>query len=162
MKSETLKSKGGFFTINLVVNGASREVKVKTNERLIETLRAMGYKGVKKGCDTGDCGSCTILLDGKAVLSCLMLSAQVHGRKITTIEGLGTPSNPHPIQQAFVQAGAVQCGFCTPGMVLAAKDLLDENPSPDEEEIRRALDGCLCRCTGYVKQIEAVKLAAKK
>ena len=157
-----LKAVDGQMSIRLHVNGQERAWKVGPGEYLLDVLRREGYKGAKKGCDNGDCGTCTILLDGKPALSCMMFAAQAHGRRITTIEGLGTPDQPHPIQQAFVEAGAVQCGFCIPGMVLATKALLDENPDPDEKAVRRALDGNLCRCTGYVKQVEAALLAAKK
>ena len=128
---------------------------------LLELLRGLGYKGAKKGCGAGDCGACTVLLDGKAVSSCIIMAGQCHGREITTIEGLGSPRDPHPIQRAFVEVGAVQCGYCTPAMVLATKALLDEKPSPSDEEIKEALDGVKCRCTGYVKQLDAVRLAVK-
>jgi len=157
-----LKAVDGQMSIRLHVNGQERAWKVGPGEYLLDVLRREGYKGAKKGCDNGDCGTCTILLEGRPVLACMMFAAQAHGRRITTIEGLGTPDQPHPIQQAFVEAGAVQCGFCIPGMVLATKALLDENPDPDEKAVRRALDGNLCRCTGYVKQVEAALLAAKK
>ncbi|MDD5629270.1 MAG: (2Fe-2S)-binding protein [Elusimicrobia bacterium] len=158
----TLTAEKGELEIRVEINGRPRCLRVAPGEYLLDALRREGYKGVKKGCDNGDCGTCTVLLDGKPVLSCMMFAAQAHGRKVTTIEGLGTPSQPHPIQQAFVEAGAVQCGFCIPGMVLATKALLDENPDPDEAAVRRALDGNLCRCTGYVKQVEAALLAARK
>ena len=138
----------GMFEITLTVNG--------------EALRSYGWKGTKKGCDTGDCGSCTVIFNGKPVLGCMMPAVSAHGGNITTIEGLGTVRNPHPIQQAFVEAGAVQCGFCIPGMILSTKALLDKNPEPTEAEIRKALDGNLCRCTGYVTQINAVNIAARK
>ena len=157
-----LKAVDGQMSIRLHVNGQERAWKVGPGEYLLDVLRREGYKGAKKGCDNGDCGTCTILLEGRPVLACMMFAAQAHGRRITTIEGLGTPDQPHPIQQAFVEAGAVQCGFCIPGMVLATKALLDENPDPDEKAVRLALDGNLCRCTGYVKQVEAALLAAKK
>ena len=157
-----LKAVDGWMDIVVNLNGRDTALRVGAGEILLDALRREGLKGVKKGCDNGDCGTCTILLDGKPALSCLLFAAQVHGRKVLTIEGLGSPVDPHPLQRAFVEAGAVQCGFCIPGMVLASKALLDENPDPDEGEIRRALDGNLCRCTGYVKQVEAVKLAARK
>lgn len=159
--SETLNVKDGFFTVKVVINEEEKEWKVRPQDYLLDVLRREGYKGAKRGCETGDCGSCTVLIDGTPALSCLILAVQAHGRKITTIEGVGSPSDPHPIQTAFVEAGAVQCGFCIPGMILSAKALLDGNPDPDELQIRRAIDGNLCRCTGYVKQVEAVKLAAK-
>ncbi len=157
-----LKAVDGVIAITVNINGRDQALKVVSGEYLLDTLRREGYKGVKKGCDNGDCGTCTVLLDGRPVLACMMFAAQAHGRRVLTIEGLGTPDRPHPIQQAFVESGAVQCGFCIPGMVLATKALLDENPDPDEPAARRALDGNLCRCTGYVKQIEAVLLAAKR
>ncbi len=157
-----LKAVDGQISIRFRINGQERAWKVGPGEYLLDALRREGYKGAKKGCDNGDCGTCTILVDGKPALACMMFAAQAHGRRITTIEGLGTPDQPHPIQQAFVEAGAVQCGFCIPGMVLATKALLDEDPDPDEKAVRRALDGNLCRCTGYVKQVEAALLAAKK
>ena len=158
----TLTAEKGIVEIQVNINGKDRGLRVAPGEYLLDALRREGYKGVKKGCDNGDCGTCTVLLDGKPVLSCMMFAAQAHGRKVMTIEGLGTTDKPHPIQQAFVETGAVQCGFCIPGMVLATKALLDENPDPDETAVRRALDGNLCRCTGYVKQVEAALLAAKK
>ena len=157
-----LKAVDGVIAITVNINGRDQALKVVSGEYLLDTLRREGYKGVKKGCDNGDCGTCTVLLDGKPVLACMMFAAQAHRRALLTIEGLGTPDKPHPIQQAFVETGAVQCGFCIPGMVLATKALLDENPDPDEPAVRRALDGNLCRCTGYVKQVEAALLAAKR
>jgi len=157
-----LKAKDGRIAITVNINGREQAWTVAPGEYLLDVLRREGYKGVKKGCDNGDCGTCTVLLDGKPVLACMMFAAQAHRRALLTIEGLGTPDKPHPIQQAFVETGAVQCGFCIPGMVLATKALLDENPDPDEPAVRRALDGNLCRCTGYVKQVEAALLAAKR
>jgi putative selenate reductase molybdopterin-binding subunit len=135
--------------INLTVNGVQKTVEIKAGETLLDLLRRNGYKSVKRGCNEGHCGSCTVLIDGKA-----------HNRKITTIEGIGTSEKPHPLQKHFVEKGAVQCGFCIPGMILSAKALLEENPSPSEEEIKEGLDGNWCRCTGYVKQVEAVQAAA--
>ena len=128
----------------------------------LDVLREHGHDEVKRGCDTGDCGACTVLVDGVARSSCTMMAAQAMGREITTIKGLGDALNPHPLQEAWVEVGAVQCGFCTPGMVLSAKALLDENPLPTEAEIKDALSGNLCRCTGYVKPIEAVKLVVNR
>lgn len=122
----------------------------------------LGLMGTKKGCGTNDCGACKVIVDGKAVNSCVLVAKNLIGKDILTIEGLSDGIHPHPIQQAFVDAGAVQCGFCTPGMVLCAKALLDVNPDPSEEEIRLALEHNLCRCTGYVKIVEAVQLAAKR
>lgn len=148
--------------ITMTVNGNRIEVGVGDEETLLETLRQrLGLTGTKQGCDLGDCGSCTVLLDGKPVLSCLTLAADAQGREIVTIEGLSQGEELHPVQRAFHEAGAVQCGFCTPGMVLTAKALLDVNPTPDRETIRGALSGNLCRCTGYVKIVNAVENAAK-
>jgi putative selenate reductase molybdopterin-binding subunit len=142
--------------ITLEINGEARSFSVAVGETLLETLRRNGYLGVKHGCEDGSCGMCTVLIDGHAVHSCVMLAVQASGRQITTIESLGTREQLHPLQAAFVEAGAVQCGYCTPGMILAAKALLDENPHPTEAEVREALSGVLCRCTGYVKPVEAV------
>jgi len=142
------------------VNGKVHELDVPPDEILLDTLRALGYKGVKRGCETGTCGTCAVLLDGVPHYSCMLLTAAMDGHKVTTIEGLGTPSNPHPIVQAMAEEGGVQCGYCTPGIVLSAKALLDENPHPTEAEVREALDGHLCRCTGYVKKVKAVLKAA--
>jgi aerobic-type carbon monoxide dehydrogenase small subunit (CoxS/CutS family) len=144
------------------INGEEKKLAFEPYEKLLHVLRREGYYGVKDGCSTGDCGSCTVLVDGKPVKSCLMFAAQAKGKEIITIEGLGSEDKPHLIQQAFSDAGAVQCGFCTPAMVLSAKALIDSNPDPSEEEVRRALDGVLCRCTGYMKILDAVKLAAKR
>jgi carbon-monoxide dehydrogenase small subunit len=146
----------------MTVNGNTIEVGVGDEETLLETLRQrLGLTGTKQGCDLGDCGSCTVLLDGQPVLSCLTLAANADGREIMTIEGLAHGEELHPIQRAFHEAGAVQCGFCTPGMVLTAKALLDTKPNPDRATIRGALSGNLCRCTGYVKIVDAVENAAK-
>jgi len=164
MKQEEIlqADENGMFEITLTVNGEAGQMLVSRTETLLEVLRHYGWKGTKKGCDTGDCGACTVLFNEKPVLGCMMPAVSAHGGNITTIEGLGTVHNPHPIQEAFVESGAVQCGFCIPGMILSTKHLLDEIPNPTEEEIRKALDGNLCRCTGYVTQVKAVKLAAKK
>lgn len=148
--------------IKLKINHEEKRIRIRPGENLLEVLRREGYKGVKKGCGRGECGACTVLLDGKPVNSCLVLAADAEGREILTIEGLGTPADPHPLQKAFVKAGAVQCGYCTPGMILSAKALLDENPAPSDEEIKKALDGNYCRCTGYVKIIDAVRSASKR
>ncbi|MEI6824613.1 MAG: (2Fe-2S)-binding protein [Desulfuromonadales bacterium] len=148
--------------VNMTVNGNHIELGVGDEETLLETLRQrLGLTGTKQGCDLGDCGSCTVLLDGQPVLSCLTLAADADGHEITTIEGLAHGGELHPIQRAFHEAGAVQCGFCTPGMVLTAKALLDTHPHPDRTTIRGALSGNLCRCTGYVKIVNAVENAAK-
>ncbi len=148
--------------ITCKINNVEKRLVFEPHERLLDVLRREGYYGVKDGCRTGDCGACTIIVDGRAVKSCLMFAAQAKDKEILTIEGIGTEENPHPLQQAFVETGAVQCGFCTPGMILSAKALLDKNLKPTEDEIREAIDGNLCRCTGYVKIIEAIKLAAER
>lgn len=146
--------------IELIVNGKRHELFVEPWKTLLEVLREdLGLTGAKRGCDDGNCGACTVILDGKAIKSCLMLAPQANGKEILTIEGLGTPENLHPLQQAFLDHFAVQCGFCTPGMILAAKALLDENPEVSEEDIREGLHGNICRCTGYVKIVEAVEAA---
>jgi carbon-monoxide dehydrogenase small subunit len=148
--------------IRLTVNDRDYEVAVEPNTTLVDLLRIhLGLTGTKKGCDLGDCGACTVLLDGKAVNSCLVLAVQAGGRTVQTIEGLETAHSLHPLQQAFIEKGAIQCGFCSSGMILSAKELLERTPSPDEPEIRRAISGNLCRCTGYQKIIEAIKDAAR-
>ncbi|UCG02924.1 MAG: (2Fe-2S)-binding protein [Candidatus Heimdallarchaeota archaeon] len=146
--------------INLTINGKAKTFTIKPDELLIDVLRKEGYKGVKRGCDEGTCGACTIILNGRAVKSCILFAAQAHEGSITTIEGIGTRDHPHPIQQAFVDEGVVQCGFCIPGLIISAKTLLDQNPAPTKEEVKKALDGNLCRCTGYSGQIKAVLDAA--
>lgn len=149
--------------VELKVNGRLYEVFVEPWKILSEVLREeLGLTGVKVACNTGNCGSCTVLVGGKAVKSCLMFASQAKGKEIITIEGLATGEMLHPLQQAFIEHFAVQCGYCTPGMILAAKALLDENPDPTEEEVQKVLSGNLCRCTGYVKIIEAVLAAAEK
>jgi len=149
--------------INLRINGEPRELAVEPNWTLLETVReALGYTGSKEGCGTGDCGACSMIVDGRLITSCLMLAPQADGRTIVSIEGLATNGNLHPAQQAFIDAGGVQCGFCTPGMVMAAAALLDHNPRPTFEEIRNGLAGNLCRCTGYTKIFQAVELAAQR
>jgi carbon-monoxide dehydrogenase small subunit len=149
--------------IRLIVNGQPYEVAVKPSDSLLHVLRdKLGLKGTKNGCNVGDCGACTVLIDGKPVRSCLMLAVKARGKEITTIEGLADANGAlHPLQKAFVEHGAIQCGFCTPGMILTAKALLDENPQPSEEEIRNSMAGNLCRCTGYTKIIEAIKATAR-
>lgn len=147
--------------IELDVNGRHIELEVAPGATLLESLRAGGYTSVKNGCANGDCGACAVLLDGRAVASCLMFAAQAQGREVTTVEGLaGAAEAKHPLQQTLLDAGGVQCGFCIPGMIIAAADLLAVNPSPTRSEIARYLVGNLCRCTGYVKQIDAVEMAA--
>jgi carbon-monoxide dehydrogenase small subunit len=149
-------------TIRLRVNAGDYELEVPPNKTLLEALREdLGLTGVKEGCQDGTCGSCTVILDGKAVRSCLILAAEAEGKDILTIEGLSTDGDLHPIQEAFVNYGGVQCGFCTPGMILTAKAFLDTNPSPSEEEVRRAISGNLCRCTGYVKIVKSIMAATK-
>jgi aerobic carbon-monoxide dehydrogenase small subunit len=147
--------------IRLSVNDRAYELAVEPNTTLVDLLRyQLGLTGTKKGCDLGDCGACTVLMDGKAVNSCLVLAVQANGRTVQTIEGLETAEGLHPLQQAFIEKGAIQCGFCSSGMILAAKELLNRTPHPQEAEIRRAISGNLCRCTGYQKIIEAIKDAA--
>lgn len=148
--------------MRITVNGEVHELWVEPYRVLVDILREeIGLTGTKKGCGTGDCGSCTILLDGKAVKSCLILAVEADGGEILTIEGLREGEKLHPLQQAFIQCGAIQCGFCTPGMILAAKALLDRCPHPTEEEAKIAVSGNLCRCTGYVKIIEAILKASQ-
>ena len=148
--------------ITLNVNGKEYELAVAPNRTLTQTLRDdLGLLGTKEGCGVGDCGACTVIMDGKPVNSCLILAVQAAGSELTTIEGVAGAQGLHPIQKAFEALGAIQCGFCTPGMVLSAKSLLDGNPEPTEREIRQALSGNLCRCTGYQKIVEAVEQAAK-
>jgi len=147
--------------ITLVVNGESQELAVEPWWTLLEVLREeLGLTGTKKGCDRGDCGACTVLLDGKPVTSCMMLAVQASGRDIVTIEGLAKPGHLHPVQQAFVDYGAIQCGFCSPGMILAAVALLNETSHPTEADVRQAIAGNLCRCTGYSKIVQAVLSAS--
>ncbi len=146
--------------ISLTVNGRTQVLVAPAHRTLLEALRDAGYYDVKRGCEKGDCGACAVLVDGVAVDSCLTLACTAEGREVTTLTGLGSREAPHPLQQTFMDSGAVQCGYCTPGMIIAAKDLLDRNPDPDEAEIRQALSGNLCRCTGYGKIFEAVKQAA--
>ena len=148
--------------ITCKINNVEKRLVFEPHEKLLDVLRREGYYGVKFGCGNGDCGACTILVNGKAVKSCIMFAAQAKDKEITTIEGLSTHENPHPVQKAFVDAGAVQCGYCTPGMIISAKALLDRNPRPTEDEIKEALEGNLCRCTGYVKIIGAVELASQR
>jgi aerobic carbon-monoxide dehydrogenase small subunit len=149
--------------IELDVNGVRRDADVWGGESLLFTLRErLGLPGSKNACEQGECGSCSVLLDGVLVCSCLVLSAQADGHDVVTVEGLGTEEALHPVQRAFVEAGAVQCGFCTPGLVVAAVDLLARSPAPSEDEIREALSGNICRCTGYQRIVEAVQLASER
>jgi len=144
------------------VNGAVRQWTIAPGDLLLDVLRREGYFGVKRGCEKGECGACTVLLDGKPVNSCLVFAAQAEGCEILTIEGLSEGDALHPLQEAFLDHGAVQCGFCSPGMILAAKALLDRQPHPTEEQVRAALAGNYCRCTGYCKPVEAVLAVAGK
>jgi carbon-monoxide dehydrogenase small subunit len=149
--------------VTLTINNKEHELAVRPNQTLVEVLRyELGLTGTKQGCGVGDCGTCTVIMDGKPVNSCLVLAVQAHGKRILTIEGLDTDLGLHPIQQAFVEHGAIQCGFCTPGMILSTKSLLDKRPKPTETEIRTAISGNLCRCTGYQKIVEAIKDVSEK
>ena len=146
--------------VSFILNGERKEAEVSPKMTLLELLReVLGLTGTKEGCGEGECGACTVLLDGRPVYSCLLLAAQVDGREVETIEGVGTEEEPHPLQRAFVKKGAVQCGFCTPGMIMTAKALLEENPEATRSEIREAIAGNLCRCTGYWQIIEAIEAA---
>lgn len=145
--------------IKFIINKKPKELSVKSNELLLNVIRKdLGLTGTKYGCGTGECGACTVLVDGEPVLSCLTLAVAVNGKEITTIEGI-VGDELHPVQKAFLEHGAIQCGFCTPGMILMAKALLDENPSPTEEEIKEFIKGNLCRCTGYTNIVKAIKEA---
>ncbi len=147
--------------IHITINEEDHDLLVNPNITLLDFIRyELGLTGTKEGCDEGDCGACTVIMDGKVVTSCLVLAVEADGSRITTIEGVQTGKDLHPIQQAFVDSGAVQCGFCTPGMVLTTKALLDENPDPSEADIKHYLEGNLCRCTGYTKIVEAVHRVA--
>jgi len=144
--------------LSLNVNGNSYEVAINPWQTLLDVLRdELRLIGTKKGCGIGTCGVCTVIIDGKAILSCLTLAVECEGYSITTIEGISTSESLHPVQKSFIENGAVQCGYCTPGIVMTAKALLDENPSPDDDEIKDALSGTFCRCTGHIKIMEAVK-----
>jgi aerobic-type carbon monoxide dehydrogenase small subunit (CoxS/CutS family) len=165
MPSDDLRAPGApsgpTLILELTINGTPQTLQVDPAEVALDTLRRAGYASVKRGCDEGDCGSCSILVDGRLMRACLLYAGQLHRRAVTTVEGLGTARDPHPIQRSFVEAGAVQCGYCTPGMILATHALLQEHPDPSEDEIRQGLDGNLCRCTGYVKILDGVRLAAQ-
>lgn len=148
--------------IQLTVNGKEYSLTIDEDKRLIDVLREdLGLIGVKEGCSEGECGACTVIMDGKTVNSCLVMGFQANGKSIITIEGLEKDGKLDPVQQAFIDVGAVQCGFCIPGMILSARALLDKNPDPTEEEIREGISGNLCRCTGYNKIVEAVHLARR-
>ena len=149
--------------LKFTVNGKDHALVVESHERLLDVLRdRLGLKGTKEGCSTGDCGICAVLMDGKLVNSCLIFAFQARNKKIVTIEGIGTETNLHPLQKAFIKWNASQCGYCIPAMILASKDLLDKNPTPTDDEIKKATRGILCRCTGYLKIVEAVKTAAQE
>ncbi|ATW27674.1 (2Fe-2S)-binding protein [Candidatus Formimonas warabiya] len=144
--------------ISFTINGNLKEVEIPPEMRLLDVIRdVLGLTGTKEGCGEGECGACTVLIDGKPIDSCLVLVGQVQGKAITTIEGINNGRELHPLQRAFIDQGAIQCGYCTPGMILSAKALLDSNPNPSEEEIRRGMSGNLCRCTGYKKIVEAIQ-----
>jgi aerobic-type carbon monoxide dehydrogenase small subunit (CoxS/CutS family) len=149
------------YLIEIAVNGQRRKVEVTARETLLDVLRnRLGATEVKNGCGKGDCGSCAVILDGRAVNSCLTLALQADGKEVITLKGIGTEENPHPLQKSFVEHGAIQCGFCTAGMIVSAKAFLDQKQRPSSDEIREAISGNLCRCTGYKKIIEAVQDAA--
>ncbi len=151
------------YHISLDINGKRYSSNVSPTMTLLEFLReSIGFKGTKQGCDSGHCGACTILLDDMAINSCMLLAIQADGKKVVTIEGLNEGEELHPIQKAFIEEDAIQCGFCTPGMIMSTKGLLDKNPNPTDFEIKEALSGNLCRCTGYTKIIRAVKNASNK
>lgn len=151
------------YPLTLKVNDEVYQLEVRPNRTLLDVIREeCGLTGTKQGCGNGECGACTVLLDGEPVNSCLVLALQANGKNVTTIEGLSQRGKLHPIQEAFIARGAVQCGFCTPGMVLSVKALLDKNPNPQEPEIRQALTGNFCRCTGYQKIVEAVQSLANR
>jgi carbon-monoxide dehydrogenase small subunit len=149
--------------IKIRVNDRAFDVETSAGETLLDLLRRLGFKSVKHGCDTGNCGACTVLLDGRAVASCLILAPQANGSTITTVEGLAICGKElHPVQEAFIETGAPQCGFCTPGMIMTAVGLLSENPDPTRDEIRQGIAGNICRCSGYVKVVDAIESAARK
>ena len=148
--------------LNLIVNGDLYRLHVESRVTLLEVLRdELGLMGTKEGCGLGECGACTVIMDGKAVNSCLVLATEADGKQVTTIEGLADGDRLHPIQQAFVEHGGLQCGFCTSGMIMSTKALLDENPEPTDDEIKKAIAGNLCRCTGYTKIFDSIKAAAR-
>ena len=147
--------------LSLTVNETNYEVAVTPWQTLLDVLRDdLGLIGTKRGCGVGTCGVCTVIIDGKAILSCLTLAVECEGLSITTIEGISSPDSLHPIQKSFIENGAIQCGFCTPGIIMTSKALLDENPNPNDHEIKEALAGTFCRCTGHIKIMEAVKKVA--
>ncbi len=150
--------------IKFVINGDEKELEIEPNLTLLEILRGhLGLTGTKKGCGIGECGACTVLLDGRPVYSCLILGPKVDRKEIITIEGIGKKDGVlHPLQEAFINYGAIQCGYCTPGMIMAAKGLLDENSHPSVDEIKEAISGCLCRCTGYLQIVDAIEACGEK
>src|SRR6266478_1780277 len=149
--------------LSLTVNGEAHDVLVPVHKTLLEVLREdLGLTGTKHGCELGECGTCTVLVDGRSILSCLMLGLDAEGREVTTIEGMAKEGRLHPLQDTFADLGAAQCGYCTPGFLLAARELVEKNSKPTRDEIREALSGNLCRCTGYIKIYEAVELAAAR
>jgi len=151
------------YLLEINVNGEWKKAEVAPDETLLYVLRErFGHTEVKEGCGKGDCGACAVLLDGNAVNACLTFALQAHGQKVVTVKGIGTPKKPHPLQESFVKHGAIQCGFCTAGMIVSAKALLDENHRPTREEVKKAISGNLCRCTGYKKIVEAIEEASKK
>jgi len=151
------------YSIELTVNGELKKTEVCAGETLLHALRErLGHTEVREGCGKGDCGACAVLLNGKAVNACLTLALQADGQEVVTIQGIGTPEKPHPLQTSFVKHGAIQCGFCTAGMIVSAKALLDRNPHPTKQEIKEGISGNLCRCTGYKKIVEAIFSVAEK
>jgi len=149
-------------TIHFILNGQPVKVEAMPSDMLLDVLRGtLHLTGTKKGCGKGECGACTVIMNGRAVNSCMVPVAKADGARIDTIDGLGDPDHLHPLQEAFIEAGAIQCGFCTPGMIMAAKALLDENPDPSDDEIKEAIAGNYCRCTGYTKIIKAIHIAAR-
>jgi carbon-monoxide dehydrogenase small subunit len=149
--------------IKLKVNGREYELEVSSSTTLLELIRErLGLTGTKEGCSVGECGACTVIIDGKSVNACLVLALEAEGSEITTIEGLSDGEKLHPLQQSFMDLGGLQCGFCTPGMIMSAKSLLEANPNPSDEEIMKGLEGNFCRCTGYIKIFESVKDAAQR
>ncbi len=151
------------YPLEININGEWERAEVSPRETLLYVLRErLGHNEVKEGCGKGDCGACAVLIDGKPVNACLTLALQADGKRVVTVKGIGTPDKPHPLQESFVRKGAIQCGFCSAGMIVTAKGLLDENPKPSREEIRKAISGNLCRCTGYKKIVEAIEEASGK
>lgn len=148
--------------ITTTINGITKELIAEAGEFVLDVLRREGYYGVKRGCQEGSCGSCVCLIDGVPKKTCIMYIGQIQGHEVTTIEGIHTPEHPHPIEDMFVEEAGVQCGYCIPGMILSTKSLLDHNPDPTDREIKEAISGNICRCTGYMKQIKAIKRAAAK